>query len=71
VGSGLKPIGFSFLLSFPFLSILDCMLVMHKIISALQFPFSFDTILLLLTAIVLFTLIVSNWILFSISSLVV
>jgi hypothetical protein len=52
-------------------SFLDCVLVMQKIILVLQFIFSFDLVSLLLFAIVLFTLIISNWILFSISSLVI
>jgi hypothetical protein len=47
------------------------MLAMQKIISALQFIFSFDSVILFLILIVLFTLIVSNWILLFISSPVV
>ena len=42
-----------------------------KIISSLQFLFSFDSVLLLFIVIALFTLIVSNCVLFFISSLVV
>ena len=61
---------FSILSLFSF-SFLDCVLVMQKIILVLQFIFSFDLVSLLLFAIVLFTLIISNWILFSISSLVI
>ena len=47
------------------------MLVMQKIILALQFLFSFDSVPLILIAIVLFTLIISNQILFFILFLIV
>jgi hypothetical protein len=40
--SGLAPIGFSLFFSFPSLSSSDYVLAMQKIISALQFIFSFD-----------------------------
>ena len=56
---------------FPSLSSWDCVLNMQKIISALQFIFSFDSVSLLLFVIFVFTLIISNWILFLISSLVI
>ena len=63
--SGLTRNCFSFL-SFHSLSFSNCVLAMQKIISALQFIFSCDSIPLLLFAIVLFTLIISYLILFSI-----
>jgi len=69
VRSGLMSI--YFFLSFHSFSFLDCVLVMQKIISALQFIFSFDSVPLLLIVIVLITLNISNWILFLISSLVI
>jgi hypothetical protein len=56
---------FSLILYFHSLSFLDCMLTMQKFIPAFQF--FFDSITLLLFEIVLFTLIVSYWILFLIS----
>ena len=60
-----------FFFSFPSFSFMDYMLAMKKnYISPLIF-FSFDSIILLLITIILFTLIVSNWILFLISFLVV
>jgi hypothetical protein len=55
---------FSFFLSFFSFSFLDCVLDIQKIISVLQFIFSFNSVPLLLFAIVLFTMIISNWILF-------
>jgi len=71
VGSSLTLIFLSFFLSFHSLSSLDSMLAMQKIESTLRFLISFDSVILLLITIVLFTLIISNWILFLISSLVV
>jgi hypothetical protein len=60
------------LLFFLFLSFFLKLCANHaKIISAFQFLFSFDIVILLLIAIVLFTLIIANWILFLIESLVV
>jgi len=61
---GLKLLFFSFFLSFFSFSFLDCVLDIQKIISVLQFIFSFNSVPLLLFAIVLFTMIISNWILF-------
>jgi len=66
VRSSLVPINFFS----PYFSSLDYVLAMYTIVEALQLLFSFDLVILLIT-IDLFTLIVSNWILFSISSLVV
>jgi hypothetical protein len=55
-----KIVFFSFFHSFPSLSFSDYVLAMQKFIPALPFIFSFDSAPLLLFAIVLFTLIVSN-----------
>jgi hypothetical protein len=51
---------FFFFLFFSSLSSSDCVLAMQKFIPAFQFIFSFDSVPLLLFAIVLFTLIISN-----------
>jgi hypothetical protein len=56
---GLASIDFSFF-SFPSLSSSDYVLAMQKIIPALLFFFSFDSVILLLIAFNLFTLIISN-----------
>jgi hypothetical protein len=61
IGSSLTLMFLSFFfLSFHSISSLDSMLAMQKIVSTLQFLFSFDSVILLLIIIVLFTLIISN-----------
>ena len=64
-------IAFLFFLSTPSLPPSYCILAMQKTILALQIIFSLDLAPLLLFAIVLSTLVVSNWILFLNSSMVI
>jgi hypothetical protein len=65
---------FSFLLFFFFFTSLSssgCVLAMQKVILTLQFPFSFDSVTIILIAIVLITFIIYYFILFSVSSMVI
>jgi hypothetical protein len=71
IHASLVPIWLFLSLSFPSFSSLDYMLAMQKIIHALQFLFFFYSIPLLLIAIVLFTFMISNCILFLVWSLVI